>query len=591
MADEFDIDAYLAQPPPGKKPAPVEPPAEPPSAFDVDAYLAQQAPPKVGAWETYFSGSANRLPLGRALVNLLSTGAVQGAKAFGAGRPNVQFTPEAQAQAEALGLPGTSTDSVIPGPLDTYRQIRDTRDARADAGEAQNPWARRASTGTSLLLAMGMPLPKFLGGGTAAGAAREAIKQGTREAYRRAATTGAALGGIQAAGDSRADLTNPGVLPFAQQVVDTGVGGLIGAGGGAFGQGVAQVAAPAIPPLLRGVSQRLTDWGTNMGRRVLLSGADSLSKRLPTSPEAVQEALGSGAILPFGTTKGALQRLENLAEAGGQRYRDIVQGLEARGVPGLAVEPTAEALETAAQREFFRTGANKSTSDILRAEAENLRAVAMGQPNLAPTHGEALKQNLQARSSYNVIDEALENEARRHAASILREADEAAFKKAAEETTDPEIIERVESFIPVKNRLGRILEARGAAERGAQRSAQRGTFNLFDVIIGSSTGDPIQGAAAAMASKLLRARGPSTAASGLYWGGRGVQGLANMASRGNVSGSLPAGISQAASAEERQLMDAWLAQNQDAERALLAGWLTTPPDAQTQSEALRRRRR
>lgn len=570
---EFNPDAFLRatapKAPKGKPPA--EPPAalpvEPPEAFNPDAFLASTTPPKVGAGETFVNQAVNTLPLGRMLVNLLSTGAVQGAKLLGAGQPSVRFTPEARAELEAQGTP-VNDANVLPGVLDTYRQMRDTRDIRTDAGNEQNPWARRAGTGAGFLLSMGMPLPAALGGGSAARSAAQVLTQGAK-ALPSAARVGATMGALQAAGDSRADLTSGSLGEFAQQGAETALGGAFG---GALGK--------ATPLLTAGARNLLNRWGVNLGRKVLLpGGTDSQSARKALAPEVVEEALKSGAILPFGTTQGTLGRLNRLTEEVGAQYGDIVEGLADRGVEGLEVAPLVDQLRWKAVEKYFNTGKNKETAKAFWDEATNLLNVAQGEGRIGLKQAEEIKRSLMREIPWDRVTDPEINVVRKQIASMVREANEQAVEEAAQRSLDPEIIERAESFVPVKQRLGRLLGAEDAAARGAARTGQKSVFGLQDFAAGAAAGEPVSGTAAILASKLARSRLPSTGASAFYWGSRAVPAISRLTTRGGAAGQAPSNAAEEASdVVDLEAISRYL------------GGVTPTEDAAARAAALRRRR-
>lgn len=539
--------------------------------------------PEVGHVETFANRATETLPLGRLLVNLLSTGVMQGAKALGAGQPSVRFTPEALAEAKGQGLP-VNEESAIPGLVDTYRLMRDTRDSRTDVGSRQNPWTARAGTGFGALLSAGMPLPTAMGGGSVA---RQLMEKGLT-GIPQAARIGAGMGALQALGDSRADLTSGKGGEFLQQGLETGLGAALGAGGGALAQ--------AAPTAARALGQRMQQWGTSLGRRTLQSGARTFADAMPTSDEAVREALRSGAILPFGTTQGAASRLENLADDVGKQYSDIIEGLDVRGVQGPLAEPLAEQLERRAFTEYATSGEDKRIANLFLAEAKNLREVADAEGRLGIKQVEEIKRKLQRLANYRNPNESVINPARKEVASIARQANEDAIEEAAQLATDPEIIERAESFVPVKRRLGRVLEARDAAEEGARRGANRATFSLGDKVLAAGAGDLGTGVATAVGAKVARNRLPSTGAAGLYWGGEALQGMTGLPQRfartplgqrlGVETYRPQAGGGAALSDTELEGLSEWLAG--------LTGQGAAPTEAQQTAaavEALRRRRR
>lgn len=535
-------------------------------------------PPKVGPGETFVNRATNALPLGRPAVDSLSALAMQGARAF-IGRNGAELTPQARAQLEAMG----ETPAEQPGLMDDYRHLRDTRDVRTDAGSEQNPWAGRLGTGTGVALSILAPGPKGLG---AAGRGAGAAATAARVALPRVMAQGALLGGLQAFGDSRADLTRGDGGEALQALGDTARGAGWGAAGGFAGYQAGRYA----PTVLRAGGRLLKSLGIAQGRRALLNGADSLTKNV-TSDAAVEEAISSGGILPFGTTKGAAQRLERSREALGTTYTQTVERLEDLGVQGADAHAVADHLLDAANDAYYATSANKAPVDILKNEAANVRELAQRnagsqalpggvprralRPRLGLRQTERIKQDLQRQVNYSPLVDKRNNDALMDAAALLRRSTEDAIDEAAQRAgPGSEIAELGETFRPVKRRLGLTIEASDAANRGAQKAANRSAFGLPEVLAATSTGEPLSGLAAALAMKGLRNRGPSTVASGGYWSGRGLEGLARLAAPRVASGALPWATAQTALAAERPLVDATMAMSPDDERRLrMQAWI------------------
>lgn len=220
--------------------------------------MSERMKPKgVGAGETFLNRAVNAIPLGKPLTDVLATGVLQGAKAFGLGDPDARLTPEAALALELMGedVRGANRNS-IPDVVDTYRNVRDTRDERTETGSEENPWAGRLGTATGVGLSLLAPLPKVApkGQGTAGAALpmRPISNPGVWQAgeffslpssqvlSQRALSgllTGAGYGALSGLTNGKADLTRGEVLEGAG---DAAKGALLGAGTGA--------ALPALVP-------------------------------------------------------------------------------------------------------------------------------------------------------------------------------------------------------------------------------------------------------------------------------------------------------------------------------------------------------
>lgn len=459
-----------------------------------------------------------------------------------------------------LGNPGVRDANGAPlSPLDIYRQARDSnrteeRDIRQD-----NPAVYK---GAEMATSMLMPLP---GSSSILGATK----------------VGAGLGALNALGNSEADLTEPG----EQNLRRSGADMAFGAAGGGAGGLTGGIVASKLPALLRFMRTKLEDAGVAQGRRALLNGADSLSNKTQVSDDAVREALSSGAILPFGTTQGASKRLDALREQYGQTYGALLEELEKAGVPGANVHEVADRLLNRAAETELTTGANKAVPRAFYREAQNVENVSNGKVNLLLTQAEKIKRDLQAAASseYRKMGGSKPlGEAKKEIASVYRKANEDAVEQAGQAAPDgSEVRTLADAFVPVKSRMGRIIEAGDAAERGATRTSNRSAIGLPEKIAmagGIATGHPGQALSAVAGGGLTRAlfnRGASTAAAGSYWSSRAAKALADAAARNpsltrGVATMLGSGLGREEVSQAQRAADGL----SDEERGKLATWLS-----------------
>lgn len=339
---------------------------------------------------------------------------------------------------------------------------------------------------------------------------------------------------------------------------------VLGGAAGDLGTTVGDLTSRITPAALRWARGWLERRGLNMGRRVLMAGSDTLVRNEPVSDDAVREALASGAIVPGGTTQGAFKRLEGLAAERGAVYASILEELEKLGVKGPDAQALADRLLKEAGDSFATSGSDKSVANILKSEAENVKRLARGAtldiPNptgpmretLPLSQAELLKRDLQDKARYGLQTnaETVKNEARKQAAAALREGIEGQVDKAAMSAAPGSDLDAMTgAFMPVKERLARTLAAREAAEKGAAAAEKRAKFGLTDYLALSSgagsgmlgTGGDLGmgvlgGAGVLLGHRMLRNRGPSTAASTAYWLSRAAGAGANAAA-GNPAGT------------------------------------------------------
>jgi hypothetical protein len=440
----------------------------------------------------------------------------------------------------SMQLPVAQDENGQPIPaLDVYRQGRDGNKLVEASARGAHPDLYRTGE-----IAGGLVLPLPGGAGkTLAGAVK----------------TGAGIGAVAGLGDSEADLTKG---EFGQAALDTVLGGTFGAGGGALGYGAAKL-GPALMRLLR---LKLEGGAVGMGRRVLNGGADLASAtKKPLADDAVREALKRGAIVPGGTAKGAFNRLELDTKGLGNAYADIVARLEKLGITG----PDAAKLAAELQAEGTALASNTMNNAVPRlyeSTAENVMEKAGGK-NLGLTQAENLKRSLQGMAKGNYANLATKElgDAQMDVASRMRQAVEDTIEQQTA-NAGPEAQQLASEFQPVKQTLGNLIAARESARKGMSKAAQRKPLGLTDVMLaagqlahgGTEPMNLAKTAGVALVSKLLRERGPSTAASLAYGGSRAAKALAAspLTSRALLQGTL--GGERTGDEKQRQALADWL---------------------------------
>lgn len=302
---------------------------------------------------------------------------------------------------------------------------------------------------------------------------------------------------------------NPGIAAVmkdslaggAQDAAYTAAGGMVGP---AVARGIGAVAGKASP--------LLDLLGNKLGRRVLNGGSTPLTVKMPLSSEALDAAHEAGAFRPWGTTRSAANAIDAARETTGAEYGRIVQELEAAGVKGPDIPKLAQeylAREASASANTL----NQAVPRVYGSVAEQLQKQAQvpflpGQGPLALGQSENMKRSAQgmAKSSYQQMLPTELGDAHAESASMLRQAVEDAVERQA--SLAPRA---AADFVPVKQKLGPLIEAGNAAERGAAMADRRGAFSLIDLLAAGAGGhgEPLRSAGAALASKGLRTYGPS----------------------------------------------------------------------------------
>ncbi len=419
------------------------------------------------------------------------------------------------------------------GRTGTYRKARDGVRAELDAAQENHPvpsfLANMAGDIGSdyVLSAFGVPV--------------------TNTAYQ------TAVGGLSGLLGSKSELTTDKrtAADDVRAAVDTGTGAGLAYLAPKIGQGVARLGAP----LLRKARAGLEGVAAYTGRRVLQGGSDMAAARFEEVPaEAILDAIRSGGILPFGTTNGALKRLEGKVADRAAIYDSIVKELEDMGFKGPEVAPLVDQLMKRAEEEAFTVG-SKAPARVVRGAAEELKNIARGGnalervagpevSHLGLTEGELLKRRLQGEAKYGLLSDTPVNEAKKAVAHDVRQAvEESVEQQAAQFPADSAESTAAASFAPAKESLGRAIAARDLAKKGAARIAGRNAVGLREALMGTlmSGGltaageDPVsslvKGAGTAALLSVAKNRLPSAGASTAYWLGQGAKAGADTLSR------------------------------------------------------------
>jgi hypothetical protein len=469
MAD-FDPDKYLE-----KKTGKAA------GSFDPDAYLAAKSPAPAGGYDHDKANAAaaeqqkefdDLDEKGRAFLHSATYGL---SDEIGAGLSQIPVI------GKYLNTPLSGPHAGEVPPDQTYRQAQQELEKEGNQAVSRNP-------GPAMLGSFAAPMP----GGSISALGRVG----------NAAVKGFAGGALQGAGEAK-----PG-----ETLVDAAKGGLVGgAVGGTLGY---------LGSLASKYGPEFADWlkekAINAGRRVLTNGADSMSKRAPVAAEAVEEALRSKAITPFGNNASTLEKLNQLTEDVGDQYGGIVDKLEAGGVQGPEARSVAQSLAGKLRYEK-KNNLNQAVKDVYASNLNTLQTdVAPGlEGNLGLRQAENLKRSLQKQAKYGLFQETPGNEARQDVASMMRQANEDAIARGTANAS-PELQTAANEFVPVKQRLGRLLEAESAATRGFTRAAQRSGISPTQKAAAAAefmhTGSPLKAAKALGVTHLLQDRGGSTIA-------------------------------------------------------------------------------
>jgi hypothetical protein len=262
-----------------------------------------QEPPKVGSAETTVNRSLGWIPGANRLTDAISAMALE---AGSSGGVRATLTPGARAELQAMGEDVPED----PGLVDRYREVRDRRAMRTEAGAKQHPWAARFGDALGLGLSIMAPLPKASGAGLGA-----AVK------------TGAGYGAFQGLTEGGADLTRG---EFIEGAADTLKGAAFGGGLGAGLHGAMRL------------GQRATQ-GLRNARQ------DVLAQETMAAREAAEQGQAAAAKAAEGERKVVGQAREMNKAFDKKRAKELVQrargGDGARSPAGGAEEPGTKVLK------------------------------------------------------------------------------------------------------------------------------------------------------------------------------------------------------------------------------------------------------
>lgn len=226
----------------------------------------------------------------------------------------------------------------------------------------------------------------------------------------------------------------------------------------------------------------LVEKGTNMGRRAINAISSRLSAKPGTSDAAVQAAAKVGAFVPFGTTKGIESRLENATNLVGKSYGEILEKLEAAGVKGPEAIALAKEISTKGLDAFRNTALDPVLNVYQRAADAIPKTLQSGQKTLELTQAENIKRAQQSMANYKDFKYTPMELAQKDVAATVREANEQAIAASTAPGSplnpSPEVQALAAKFKPVKEELGKLIEARDAANIGAARSMGRSSASL-----------------------------------------------------------------------------------------------------------------
>ena len=350
----------------------------------------------------------------------------------------------------------------------------------------------------------------YLGGNVAGGLLTAplvpggAVAQGGSKLLQ-AAKIGAGYGALTGAGRAESVGDMPGTM-LTDAAVGAVAGPLVQYGGAKVAEGARQVASEGLSP----VFQRIA---LNQGRKALTGNAGTIAVKRPLSPEAVAAAYETGAIRPGAGIKGISERLGDARDVVGQQYGDLIDALAKAGITGPRANKLA--IELSDQGRQMVQAGNPGPEMFAKAASEVAgEPAAMATGALPLNVAETIKRNFQNAARAEYVKEgptSLAGSAKKDIASYIRQSIEDAVDQQAAKAP-----QEAAAFVPVKRRLGALIEADTAAGAAAARDARKSAFGLIPTVAASgglASGGVGTAAAAGALAKAMQSRGPATVGS------------------------------------------------------------------------------
>jgi hypothetical protein len=275
--------------------------------------------------------------------------------------------------------------------------------------------------------------------------------------------------------------------------------------------------------------------GIAQGRRVLTGGANLLNaNKKAISEPIVGEAYEQGAFKPWGSTDVAADVMEGARERVGDQYSKVVEGLEGRGIEGpdpMGVGQGMRAEGATIRQHSVGTG----VPELYERTAEEIESKVPPGQRLGLKQAEDIKRSLQEKAKYDRVQgDTLMERGRKDLAFRVKDAVEDAVQRGIANHPDPVARALGAEFEPIKEQLGRIIEASNAANKGANQAMKRQAMPLTSKMVGGAAaiaaptgplGKIIAGKGAAETMSMLQRHLPSTKAWAYLGLGRGSRSL------------------------------------------------------------------
>jgi hypothetical protein len=392
-----------------------------------------------------------------------------------------------RALSDAVGIETRYREPLtLKSALSGYRTARDDNRDQLRALEQQHPTTAFLSN-----IVGGVTQPSPAGKASAAAKVEGKLLQKTLSAAGKGAKGGAVSGGIDALGDSTADLTtgDPKQLLRAGLDVTGGslFGGAFGGGGGAAGQ--------LLEKPIEWVGDKFKNSALRRAAGYLTGGRGSLAdlKKLPA--ESAEETITSGGIKAFDTIGDTADRLAKLRKEAGEKLNEIILSGKEIGVTGGLKDWYEKELKKRGL-EKFNTTLDSSLQDIYEKKiAEIQKRFAGPTPHtLRGPRGHAVpldtpietgidqvnkwKQAAAAKAKYEGVRGSPQNDVYKDIANVFRTGEDRGFRDAIDRAQPgsryhDELAELADRFAASKKQVGNLKAASRAADSTANTAARK----------------------------------------------------------------------------------------------------------------------
>lgn len=443
-----------------------------------------------------------------------------------------------EALPEALRMEERTDNSGKPlGLLDLYRIARGENRAINEAGDKQNPWAKRLGIATGI--GASIPMAMASGGGAEAGSASKAAgaaKLTAQELWQLAklgaktgAKAGAKYGALAGIGGSQADLTSGEPGQYVKGAADIVTGALVGGGIGGLAGGVGPYASQyVVKPVANVVGKYLDKRSATSALKAAGYTKNDIRKLIANKGQEGMLQAGRDvrdvAVRPFRSVEGVSEKVTNARNAAGEALGKIRSRADE-----LALEselPTGNQIAEDIQNQVLTETLNPSQRHLSPAIQNQVGEYAqIGEDKLLPSTLSEWRAKLNDTNAWGP-NPSLPESYRRQIGEILKNKEEGVIGDVSKRIGEPQMME---DFLRQKRLYGSMANAAETSEKALAGEAANNAISSGDKsagMLGALLGGVPGAAALSGVSKLSRKFGSSVLSSAAGGAGKALLTLA-----------------------------------------------------------------